>query len=64
MPTIDNLEPSSMELLDAYGENAVWLCKNRKTGYKTRISGVLAQILKKYPKDYKLKLLKMKGAMP
>lgn len=44
-----------------YSEQAVWLCKNRLTGFKTRINGVLAQILKQYPYDYKLKFLKMRG---
>jgi len=45
---------------DIYSEAAVWLCKNKKTGYKTRIHGALAQILKKYPNDYKLRLLSIK----
>jgi hypothetical protein len=45
---------------DIYSESAVWLCENRKTRFKTRIHGALAQILKQYPNDYKLKLLKMK----
>lgn len=40
-----------------YGEAAVWLCENRRTRFKTRISGPLAQILEKYPRDYKLRLL-------
>jgi hypothetical protein len=45
----------------AYSEQAIWLCKNRLTGFKTRINGALAQILKKYPNDYRLKFLKMRG---
>jgi hypothetical protein len=45
---------------EVYSETAVWLCKNKKTGYKTRIHGALAQILKKYPHDYKLRLLSIK----
>lgn len=45
---------------EIYSEEAVWLCKNKKTGYKTRIHGALAQILKKYPADYKLRLLFIK----
>lgn len=49
---------------ELYSERAVWLCKNRKTGFKTRISGALAQILKKYPEDYYLKLLKIKEGNP
>ena len=40
-----------------YSEESVWLCENRKTQYKTRIHGALAQILKKYPQDYRLRLL-------
>jgi hypothetical protein len=48
---------------DAYSEQAVWLCKNRLTGFKTRINGALAQILKKYPNDYKLKFLKMREVL-
>jgi len=45
---------------DIYSEEAVWLCENRKTHFKTRIHGALAQILKKYPADYRLKLLFVK----
>jgi hypothetical protein len=45
---------------DVYSESAVWLCENRKTKFKTRIHGALAQILKQYPADYRLKLLAMK----
>lgn len=45
---------------DIYSEAAVWLCENRKTRFKTRINGALAQILKQYPADYKLKLLSIK----
>jgi hypothetical protein len=45
---------------DIYSEAAVWLCENRKTRFKTRINGALAQILKQYPSDYKLKLLSIK----
>lgn len=43
-----------------YSEHAVWLCENRKTQYKTRINGALAEILKKYPEDYCLRLLAIK----
>lgn len=43
-----------------YSEQAVWLCENRQTRFKTRINGVLAQILKQYPNDYKLRLLAIK----
>lgn len=43
-----------------FSESAVWLCRNRQTGYQTRISGPLADILHQYPKDYKLRLLKIK----
>ena len=46
---------------DIYSEQALWLCENRKTKFKTRIHGALAQILKKYPADYRLKLLGVKG---
>ncbi len=45
---------------DLYSELAVWLCENRKTRFKTRIQGTLAQVLKKYPNDYKLRLLLVK----
>jgi len=45
---------------DIYSETAVWLCENRKTRFWTRIHGALAQILKKYPADYRLKLLSVK----
>lgn len=45
---------------DIYGEQAIWLCENRRTGFRTRIQGVLAQILKQYPADYHLQLLKIK----
>ena len=48
------------EQVDPYSEVAVWLCENRKTRFKTRIHGALAQILKQYPADYKLKLLSIK----
>lgn len=48
--------------VDIYSEQAVWLCENRKTKFKTRIQGTLAQILKQYPTDYRLKLLKLKGS--
>ncbi len=47
---------------DIYSEQAIWLCENRKTKFKTRIQGTLAQILKQFPADYRLKLLKLKGA--
>jgi hypothetical protein len=40
-----------------YSEQAVWLCRNKKTGFATRIHGGLAQILQQYPDDYKLKFL-------
>ena len=43
-----------------YSEHAVWLCENRKTRFKTRINGALAEILKKYPDDYRLRLLSIK----
>jgi hypothetical protein len=43
-----------------YSEHAIWLCENAKTGFQTRINGVLAQILQKYPDDYHLKPLKVK----
>lgn len=46
---------------DIYSEQALWLCENRKTRFKTKIHGALAQILKKYPGEYRLKLLKIKG---
>lgn len=55
--------PYSEEALNSkeiYAESAIWLCRNRKTGFKTRISGALAEILQKYPKDYKLRLLALK----
>lgn len=42
---------------EIYSEAAVWLCENRRTGFKTRIQGSLAQVLKQYPRDYRLKLL-------
>jgi hypothetical protein len=41
-----------------YSEDSVWMCTNRKSGFRTRINGALAEILKKYPQDYRLKLLK------
>jgi hypothetical protein len=47
---------------DMYTEAAVWLCENRMTRFKTRINGALAQILKKYPEDYKLRLLSVREA--
>ena len=53
-------ETSASDKPSLYSEQAIWLCKNRKTGFKTRISGVLAQVLRKYPQDYRLKLLKIK----
>lgn len=46
---------------DIYSEESLWLCENRKTKFKTRIHGALAQILKKYPADYRLKLLNCPG---
>jgi hypothetical protein len=45
---------------ELYSEYAVWLCENRQTRFKTRINGALAQILKKYPNDYRLRLLSIK----
>jgi hypothetical protein len=49
---------------DIYAEVAVWLCTNLRTGYKTRIHGALAQILKKYPEDYRLSLLSTQEFRP
>jgi hypothetical protein len=57
----DAEEPTSKPEADIYSEQALWLCENRKTRFKTKIHGALAQILKKYPGDYRLKLLKIKG---
>lgn len=45
-----------------YSENAVWLCENKQTRFKTRVNGPLAEILKKYSDDYKLRLLSVKEA--
>ncbi|HEY9685478.1 MAG TPA: hypothetical protein V6C52_00735 [Coleofasciculaceae cyanobacterium] len=45
---------------ELYSEYAVWLCENRQTRFKTRINGALAEILKKYPNDYRLRLLSIK----
>ncbi|WP_373531904.1 hypothetical protein [Vampirovibrio sp.] len=58
----DPAEPDSTTEVDIYSEQALWLCENPKTRFKTKIHGALAQILKKYPGDYRLKLLKIKGA--
>ena len=46
-----------MQPVDIYSEAAVWLCENRQNRFKTRIQGSLAQVLKQYPRDYRLKLL-------
>lgn len=55
-------EPEAVRpAVNIYSEQALWLCENRKTKFKTRIHGALAQILKKYPADYRLKLLSVKG---
>jgi hypothetical protein len=51
------LHPVELSDAEIYSEEAVWLCENLKTNYKTRIHGALAQILKKYPQDYNLRLL-------
>lgn len=55
------LAPQQAAEADVYSERAVWLCTNRKTFYKTRIHGALAEILKKYPQEYKLKFLYLEG---
>lgn len=55
-----NTPPSNQPTGDIYSESAIWLCENRKTHFRTRIHGALAQILKKYPGDYRLKLLSVK----
>jgi hypothetical protein len=57
-----NFEGGSEKSLNSgiYSEQAIWLCKNRQTGFHTKINGALAQVLKKYPKDYRLKFLKIK----
>ena len=47
---------------DIYSEQAVWLCRNLALGHTTRINGVLAQVLKKYPAAYHLRLLAPEGA--
>lgn len=54
-------EQGPVPTTDVYSEQALWLCANRQTGFKTRIHGALAQILKKYPQDYRLKLLSTPG---
>lgn len=40
-----------------YAESVVWQCTNLNSGLTSNINGVLAQVLKKYPKDYELQLL-------
>ena len=45
-----------------YAESALWKCTNLITGYSTRINGVLASILRKYPDDYKLEFISHEGA--
>lgn len=61
---LSSLEPTPLIAhlpeVNIYSEEAVWLCENLKTNYKTRIHGALAQILKKYPNDYRLRLLSTK----
>jgi hypothetical protein len=57
----ENVQPEPKKRgSNVFSETAVWLCENRKTRFKTRINGALAEILKKYPDDYKLRLLKIK----
>lgn len=40
-----------------YDEDAVWECYSHRTGRTTRIGGGLAQVLEKYPRDYRLRLI-------
>ena len=47
---------------EVYGEESLWECENLKTGFCTKINGVLAQILKKYPRDYCLTFVSAEGA--
>ena len=44
-----------------FSEEALWLCENRRTRYKTKINGPLAEILQQYPADYRLRLLSIKS---
>jgi len=50
-----------MNIPDRYSDEAVWLLINRQSGYRTRIHGGLAAILEKYPEDYQLRLLNIRG---
>lgn len=50
--------------LPMYGENATWMCRNKHTQFRVKINGALAEILKKYPNDYALKLLHIREASP
>jgi hypothetical protein len=59
-PMQSNMQESRPDPANIYSEQSVWLCENRNTRYKTRIHGALAQILQKYPNDYKLRLLSTK----
>lgn len=44
---------------DKYGEEALWRCKNLRSGVESCINGVLAEILERcYPRDYDLSFLK------
>ena len=47
---------------EVYSEVALWECENLKTGFSTRINGVLAQVLKKYPNEYTLTFVSSEGA--
>lgn len=58
----DFYEPSEEEYNHTlYGERALWSCLNKNTGFTTHINGALANVLKKYPNDYELKLLQPQG---
>lgn len=47
---------------DIYSEAALWECDNLLNGHSTRINGALAQVLKKYPDAYRLRLVSPEGA--
>lgn len=54
-------EKPSYPPTEIYAEQTLWNCHNLKTGLRTHINGVLAQVLKKYPQDYALELLRVEG---
>lgn len=57
-----NKNMSHAPTTEIYQETALWQCESLNTGLSTRINGVLAQVLKKYPQEYKLTFVSSKGA--